>query len=251
MRVEATATGTERVRLTVEDGVATATLSRPEKHNALDRAMFEDLASTVERLREIDGVHAVVLHGDGPSFCSGLDVKAAAADGKTGIEQLLGERDEHGANLAQRVAAGWLTLPMPVIAALHGHVLGGGFQIAMGADVRIASPDIRMSVMEVVHGLVPDMGASSTFPRAMRLDIAKELTWTGRPVEAEEALRLGLVTRLADDPVAEARAMARAIAERRPEAIRSAKRLLNAAWDSGSESELLRLESELQRELLG
>ena len=230
----------ERVLLEVSDGIATATLNRPDKHNGLDLPMFEGLAATAEELRDRDDVRVVILHGDGPSFCAGLDVKGMAAEGEEGQVRLIGgERDEDGAVLAQRVATAWLHLPMPVIAAIHGHVLGGGFQIALGADLRIAAPDVQMSVMEIVHGLIPDMGSSVTFPRLMRLDVAKELTWSGRRVGAEEALQLGLVTRISDDPLADAREMAAAIAEKRPEAIRSAKRLLNEAWDSGNAPELL------------
>lgn len=239
----------ERVRVELDGGVATATLARPDKHNALDPAMFEGLVAAAEDLRERAEVRAVVLHGEGPSFCSGLDFGAAAAEQRD-PDALLAARDERGANLAQRAALDWVHLPVPVIAALHGHVLGGGFQIALGADVRIAAPDVRMSVMEIVHGLIPDMGASLTFPRVMRADVARELTWSGRKVEADEALRLGLVTRIAEDPLAEALEVAGAIAERSPAAIRSAKRLLDAAWENPAGAELLRLETELQKQLL-
>jgi enoyl-CoA hydratase/carnithine racemase len=241
----------ERVRLEIADGIATATLSRPEKHNALDVPMFEALGSTAEQLREEDEARVVVLHGDGPSFCSGLDFPSVAAQGEDAQQIMIGgSRDDHDAILAQRVALAWLYLPIPVIASLQGHVIGGGFQIALGADIRFAAPDTKMCVKEIVYGLIPDMGASITFPRLMRADIAKELTLTGRTIQADEALELGLLTRITEDPLADAKELAATIAERSPDAVRSAKDLLNRAWDGASRPELLELETELQRELL-
>ena len=241
----------ERVLLEIADVVATVTMSRPEKHNALDVPMFEAIASAAEEIAESSEARVVVLHGVGPSFCSGLDFPSVSAQGEEAQQIMIGgERDEHDAILAQRVALAWLYLPVPVIAALQGHVIGGGFQIALGADVRFAAPDTKMCVKEIVYGLIPDMGASITFPRLMRGDIAKELTLTGRTVEADEALELGLVTRIADDPLAAANELAATIAERSPDAVRSAKELLNRAWDGASRPELLELETELQRELL-
>jgi enoyl-CoA hydratase/carnithine racemase len=148
------------------------------------------------------------------------------------------------------VAYGWRELPVPVIAAVHGACLGGGLQIALGADVRIAAPDAQLSVMEIVHGLIPDMSITQTLPRLVRDDVARELVYTGRKVGAEEALELGLVTRIADDPRAAAHELAATIAERSPAAIRSAKRLLNEAPEF-SPAEALELETELQRALIG
>jgi enoyl-CoA hydratase/carnithine racemase len=241
----------DRVRLEITDGVATATLSRPEKHNALDVPMFEALGSTAEQLRDEDEARVVVLHGEGPSFCSGLDFPSVSAGGEEAQQIMIGgPRDEHGAVLAQRVAIAWLYLPIPVIAVLQGHVIGGGFQIALGADIRFAAPDTRMCVKEIVYGLIPDMGSSVSFPLVMRGDVAKELTLTGRTVEADEALELGLVTRIAEDPLAEARDLAATIAERSPDAVRSAKELLNRAYGTEPGPELLELETELQRSLL-
>ena len=238
----------ERVRVEVADHVATVTLSRPEKHNALDGAMFEGIVAAAEQVASAEGVRAVVLHGDGPSFCSGLDI-ASLMSGPISIDDLL-ERGGHRANLAQRVATDWLDLPVPVIAALHGNVFGGGLQIALGADIRIAAPDARLSVMESKWGLVPDMGITSTLPRLVRLDVAKELTYTARVLDGEEAAALGLVTRTAQDPLAAAQELAAAIAGRSPDAVRAAKRLYDTSWDGPADEGLL-LESELQRGLLG
>jgi len=241
----------DRVRVEVSDGVATATLSRADKHNALDVPMFEALAAAAEEIAQDSEARVVVLHGDGPSFCAGLDFPSVSAQGEEAQRIMIGgDRDEHGTILAQRVALAWLHLRIPVIASLHGHVIGGGFQIAMGADIRIAAPDTKMTVKEIVFGLIPDMGASVSFPLVMRADVAKELTLTGRTVEAHEALELGIVTRVQDDPLAAANELAAAIAERSPDAVRSAKDLLNRAYGGEAAADLLELETELQRSLL-
>ena len=166
------------------------------------------------------------------------------------MEAMFDHRDDDPANLAQRVTYDWHRLPMPVIGALHGNCIGGGAQLALATDIRIAAPDTRISILEVKYGLIPDMGITQTLPHLIGLDVAKELVWTGRKVEADEALRIGLVTRIADDPRAAALDLAREIASRSPDAIRRGKRLLNeAAWAHAEES--LALEEELQRELLG
>jgi enoyl-CoA hydratase/carnithine racemase len=240
----------DRVQIDYDAHVATVRLVRADKHNALDFAMFEALDAATDELRGRNDVRAVVIYGEGPSFCSGLDFPSFMASGDGIGEQLLGRRDGDVANLAQRVSLDWLDLPVPVIAALHGNALGGGCQIALGADVRFAAPDLRMSVLEIKYGLIPDMGITRSLPRLVPLDVAKELTWTGRIVEADEALGLGLVTRLADDPVAEARALAAELASKSPHAIRAGKQLLNEAW--GAEpGDILALETAFQRELLG
>jgi enoyl-CoA hydratase/carnithine racemase len=153
-------------------------------------------------------------------------------------------------NRFQRVAYDWVTLPVPVIAAVHGNCLGGGLQIALGADIRIATPDARMSVMEVRWGLIPDMSLSQTLPRLVRADVARELVYTARVFDGEDAARLGIVTRLADDPLAATRELAREIAGRSPDAVRGAKRLLNESWAGPAEAGLA-LEAELQRGLIG
>jgi enoyl-CoA hydratase/carnithine racemase len=239
----------ERVRITIDDHVALVTLTRADKHNALDIPMFEGLVAAAERLATEPGVRAVVIHGDGPSFCSGLDVASVMASQSNGgglIDPLKGETP----NFFQRAAYDWIRLPVPVIAALHGHCLGGGFQIALGADIRIAAPSTKLSVMEIKWGLIPDMSITRTLPRLVPIDVAKELTYTGRVFDASEALSLGVVTRVSDDPLADARSLASDIASRSPDAIRSAKRLFDEAW-TGTPAETLSLEASLQLELIG
>jgi enoyl-CoA hydratase/carnithine racemase len=239
----------ERVRVEVSDHVATVTLTRADKHNALDPAMFEAIVAAAEEVAATPGVRAVVLHGDGPSFCSGIDVTSAfsADDGLNGsLEDVL----KSVPNRFQRPAYDWVTLPVPVIAAVHGNCFGGGLQIALGADIRIATPDARLSVMEVKWGLIPDMSITRTLPRLVAIDVAKELTFTGRVFSGKEAHELGVVTRVADDPLAAARELAREIATRSPDAVRGAKRLFNQSWNRPAE-DTLALEAAIQIKLIG
>jgi enoyl-CoA hydratase/carnithine racemase len=239
----------ERVCVEVADHVATVTLTRPDKHNALDVAMFDAILAAAQRLAAEPGVRAVVLHGAGPSFCSGLDVVSIMSAGK-GVAGLTDRVHGEVPNWFQRASHDWLTLPVPVIAALHGNVFGGGLQIALGADIRIAAPDAKLSVMEVKWGLIPDMGITRTLPRLVAIDVAKELTYTGRVVSGTEAAALGLVTRVVEDPLASARELAAEIAGRSPDAVRRAKRLYEQSW-TGADAETLALEAELQLELIG
>lgn len=223
---------TERVVCTTAGGVADVRLNRPEKLNALDVALFTALAETAAALADTPGVRAVVLSGNGRSFCSGLDRSAFAA-------MAAGERRRpaddpsalggDGRSLGQRAVLAWHDLPVPVIAAIRGHALGGGLQIALGADIRIAAPDAVLGVYEINWGLTPDMAGTQLLPRLVGPDVAAELTFTGRPVYAAEADRIGLVTRVADDPLADAHAIAARIAAANPDAIRTAKRLLQRA----------------------
>jgi enoyl-CoA hydratase/carnithine racemase len=239
----------ERVRIEIADHVATVTLTRADKHNALDIAMFEGILAASERLRSEPGIRAVVLHGDGPSFCSGLDVMSIMASGN-GTDALLEPLRGEVPNWFQRAAYDWLRVPVPVIAAVHGNCLGGGLQIALAADIRIAHPETKLSVMEIKWGLIPDMAITRTLPRLVALDVAKELTYTGRIFSGTEAAELGVVTRVSDDPLAIARELAAKIAARSPDAVRGAKRLYDTAWH-GAIEETLALEAELQLGLIG
>jgi enoyl-CoA hydratase/carnithine racemase len=241
----------DRVRVTIDTaGVATVTMVRADKHNALDQAMFEGLIDAAEQVAANASIRAVVLHGEGKSFCSGLDI-ASFMSGEGGTSVLLVRDDGRLANFAQRVAYDWSLVPAPVIAAIHGNCFGGGLQIALGADIRIAAPDAKLSVMEVRWGLVPDMGITQTLPRLVPIDVAKELTFTGRRVSGTEASALGLVTRVADDPLAAAHELAAEIAQKSPNAVRAAKRLYDETWTSNDSAAALVLETDLQVGLIG
>jgi enoyl-CoA hydratase/carnithine racemase len=235
------------VRVEIADHVAVVTLTRPDKHNALDLAMFHGIIDAAGRLAEEPGVRAVVLHGDGPSFCSGLDVMSIMGQG---VQGMLDPLHEEVPNWFQRTSYDWIRVPVPVIAAVHGNCLGGGLQIALAADVRIAAPDTRLSVMEIKWGLIPDMAITRTLPRLVGIDVAKELTYTGRVFSGTDARELGVVTHVKDDPVTAARELAAEIATRSPDAVRGAKRLFDSSW-TGSTQETLALEAELQLGLIG
>jgi len=241
-----------RVVVTVLDHVAHVRLNRPDKRNGLDLAMFEGLVGAGCQVRADRSVRAVVLSGEGKAFCAGLDWMAFLSTPADGVRETLLARDpaRSPANLAQRACWIWREVEVPVIAAIHGAAFGGGLQLALACDIRLVAPDAQLSVMEVRYGLVPDMTASQTLLRLVRPDIARELMFTGRVVLAEEAVLLGLATRLASDPVASALELARTIAAQSPDAIRAAKRLTEAAPELALDA-ALRLETELQLELLG
>ena len=229
-------TSENRVTVTIDDGVADVRLNRADKMNALDGAMFQAIVDAGESLKGDTSVRAVVLSGEGRGFCAGLDFGSfqAMAGGGDGAPKAkdekpvaaIGDMGGRITHLGQQAAYVWTEVPVPVIAAVHGVALGGGLQVALGADIRIVAPDARMSVLEIRWGLVPDMTATLMLPRLVGLDVAKELTFTGRMVSGEEAVQLGLATKVADDPRAAALEMAREIASKSPHAVRGAKRLL-------------------------
>lgn len=236
----------DRVSITVDGGIADVRLNRPDKMNALDPAMFAGLNDAITQLANMREVRVVVLSGEGRAFCAGLDM-ASMAGGGSGND--LGKRSHGAANTAQNVAWGWRTLPMPVIAAVHGVALGGGFQVMSGADIRIARPDTRLSIRETYWGLVPDMAGLALWRTIARDDVLRELTYTAREFTGADGEKYGFVTRLADDPKAEAMALAREIAGRNPDAVKASKRLFNLAADSDSAT-MLQAESDEQLKLM-
>ena len=236
-----------------KDGIARVTLNRPDKLNSLDLAMFEAIAETAERLAKDASVRAVILSGEGKAFCTGLDVKSIMKNSplSTG-ERLLSKRHPNSvSNLAQDVGYLWRDLRVPVIAAIHGMCFGGGLQIALGADMRYCTPDCKLSIMEAKWGLIPDMSASVTLRELVPIDVAKELTFTGKIVTGEEAAQLNLVTRCVEDPLGEAERIAKEIVGRSPDAISAAKQLYQKNWVYASEEDSLNYEMELQKTLLG
>jgi enoyl-CoA hydratase/carnithine racemase len=243
---------TELVILEIKDTVAYVRVNRPDKYNALSLDMFEAIIEAGEAVKADPSIRSVVLSGNGRGFCAGLDFESFMKMGSAeqSATDLLSRTDDNPANYAQQTGYVWKQVPVPVIAALHGVSFGGGLQIALGADIRLASPDARFSVMEIKWGLIPDMSGTQTLKDLVRLDVAKELTFTGRIVKAEEALRLGLITRICEDPLAEAEKLAREIAGKSPDAIAAGKRLWQNVWSCDDE-EGLKLEESLQRTLIG
>jgi enoyl-CoA hydratase/carnithine racemase len=228
----------DRVSISMDNGIADVRLNRPDKLNALDQAMFQGIVEAGEECKGDPAVRVVVLSGEGRGFCAGLDFGSfqAMAGGSgpapadTPRDESLGAIGDTGGritHLGQQAAWVWQELEVPVIAAIHGAALGGGLQIALGADIRIVAPDAKLSVLEARWGLIPDMTGTVVLPKLVGLDVAKELTFTGRMVSGEEAVALGLATRLADDPRAAALELAADLVTKSPDALREGKRLLN------------------------
>lgn len=244
----------DRIRVEMHGGVADVRMVRTDKMNALDDAMFSALVETGEKLKTQRGVRAVVLSGEGRAFCAGLDMgnfgKMASGERRGGSGLIDMPRTAGGSNRAQHAVMVWRELPVPVIAAVHGVAFGGGFQLALGPDIRIVAPDTRMAVLEIKWGLVPDMAGLVLMKGLMRDDVARELTYTGRIFTGEEALALGIATRVSTDPHGDAMKLATEIAGKNPDAIRAGKRLLNLVADADQKTILLH-ESKEQGALIG
>jgi enoyl-CoA hydratase/carnithine racemase len=234
----------DRVTISMIDGIADVKMNRSDKRNALDNAMFTSLSAAGEYLKTLDGLRVVVLSGDGASFCAGLDFSSFAQMAEAGPRGDSSDTkpdmnagamvDGRITHMAQQVCWVWQEVPVPVIAAVHGHALGGGIQIALGCDIRIVHPDTQLSVREVHWGLIPDMTGTLILSRLARPDVVKNLVFTARIFSGKEGHELGLVTQLSQDVHADAMTMAREIAGRSPDAVRGAKKLINRLANSGA-----------------
>jgi enoyl-CoA hydratase/carnithine racemase len=244
----------ERIKVEMNQGVADVRLVRVDKMNALDDSMFTALVETGERLKTEKGVRAVVISGEGRAFCAGLDMgnfgQMASGSRRASGNLVETARTAGGANRAQQAVMVWREIPVPVIAAVHGVAFGGGFQLALGPDLRFVAPDTRLSVMEIKWGLVPDMAGMVLMRGLVRDDVARELTFSGRIFSGQDALAMGLATRVCVDPRAEALALAAEIASKNPDAIRAGKRLLDLAT-TGDQHAILRAETDEQVKLIG
>ncbi len=241
----------DRLLIEIKDHVAEVTLNRPDKFNAIDFAMWTELGEAGKRLAEDKSVRAVILKGAGENFCSGIDVSSLQQAGAAALEgDALDPLPGSPANLFQEAAYTWRKLPVPVIAVLHGYVFGAGLQLAAAADIRVATADAKLSIMEIKWGIIPDIAITATLRDIMSVDKIKELTYSGRILSGSESESMGLVTRICDDPLAAARQLASEIASKSPDAIRAAKTLLNEAWQQ-TEADGLRLEATLQKTLMG
>jgi len=233
----------------IKDKIAFVSFNRPDKYNALNLAVFEQMIAIGEDLISNKKIRAVILAGNGKGFCSGLDVKSMM---KTigASNKVMHKENPEDQNMVQRISLVWRDIPVPVIAAIHNICYGGGFQIALGADIRYATPDTKFSIMETKWGLIPDMGASVTFPELMNIDQVKELTFTGRVFEAPEAKELGVITKIVDDPMQAALDLANELKERSPDALMYGKKLFNETW-LADEGESLKKETDFQNAITG
>ena len=241
----------DRVTISIEDGIADVRMNRADKRNALDNAMFTSLAAAGDYLKTLPDLRAVVLSGDGASFCAGLDfgsfqAMAQGSSGQGGSVNAGAMSDGRITHLAQQVCWVWQEVPVPVIAAVHGHALGGGMQIALGADIRIVHPDTQLSVREVHWGLIPDMTGTLMLSRLVRPDIVKDLVFSARVFSGAEGFELGVVTRLSKTPQADAMDLAQEIAGRSPDAVRGAKKLINLMANDGAAQQFA-----AEREVIG
>ena len=246
------------VTIEVRDHVADVRLNRPDKLNAVSPEMWAAIGAAGDALIDDVQIRAVVLSGNGRGFCAGLDMasfegmadRSADTPGAPGSGRSLESSADRPENAFQRAAMVWKRVPVPVICAIHGVAFGAGAQIALGADLRIAAPDMRFSILEIKWGLIPDVAITQTLRDLVPLDVAKELTFTGRILDGEAAHRLGLVTHVSPDPHAHASALAAEIAGKSPDAIRAGKRLFDEAWHA-DERTGLELEARLQKRLIG
>ncbi|MFE6506408.1 crotonase/enoyl-CoA hydratase family protein [Nocardioides sp. NPDC057767] len=213
----------------INDGIAQVRLNRPDKLNALTLDLLQELVDTAKELRRNHDLRAVVIAGEGDAFTAGLDFASVLRDPKKIVGAFV-PVPFRGTNLFQESVWAWRRLPVPVIAAVHGHCLGGGVQIALGADFRIAEPDSQWSVLEGKWGIIPDMTGIRSLSEVVGIDTAKKLTMTAEQFSGERAYELGLVTELSADPVATATAFARKLSERSPDQLAAAKRLFNDTW---------------------
>jgi enoyl-CoA hydratase/carnithine racemase len=247
------------VTIDMKDGVADVRMNRAEKMNALSPELFRELTEAGESLMTDRSIRSVVLSGNGRAFCAGLDMATMSGlgggkkrEGGDVAQNLMAKPPgEVLGNSAQRSAYVWKELPVPVIAAVHGVAYGAGCQIALAADMRIAAPDARFSVMEIKWGLIPDVAISQTLRPLVPMDIAKDLIFTGRIFDGTEAKELGLVTALADNPLEAALERANLIAGKSPDAIRLGMQLIEETWYEGDPGTALKLEERLHAKLIG
>ncbi len=226
-----------RVLLEVSNKIAYVSLNRPEKHNGLDQQMFLELVQTAKAIRKNRDIRCVILNGNGPSFCAGLDFSAVSKTPSMVLRFFI-KPPWRKENMFQRVAHIWRDLPIPVIAVIHGNCFGGGMQIILACDYRIATPAAKLSIMEIKWGLIPDMSGMVTLSRLTGVDIAQELTMTGRIFSGLEGKDYGLISKVSENPLAEAEALADVICEKSPDAIAAVKYLYKKTWKKDTRSAL-------------
>ena len=238
-----------RVAVDFQDHVAHVRLVRPERLNAIDLVLLQQLVETGDKVAALPGLRAIVLSGEGRGFCSGIDTSTLAVKPGEPFPIDIETPIRGAANLAQYAVLQWRDAPVPVIAAIHGFAFGGGFQLPLATDLRLVHPDTKLSLMELKWGLIPDMGGMALLKPALRPDVLADLLYSARLFDGREAVALGIATRLADDPVKAALELAREIAGRSPDAVRAAKRLMRLGNDE-LDTRILRAEAAEQLKLL-
>lgn len=211
------------ILLDINDHIATITLNRANKKNALSFAMMDELIDAAKTIKKHRHLRAVILQGMGGDFCSGLDLSDLnnPKNRVFACYQLI----KPTPSKFQQVCLIWRSLPVPVIAVIHGVCIGGGLQLALGADIRIANTQAKFSVLEAKWGLVADMGISQT-AADVRRDVLMELAMSARMIDAKAALAAGFITHSVDDPQVTASALIDEIKTRSPDAVLAAKRVM-------------------------
>tara|TARA_R110002050_G_scaffold134721_18_gene257293 strand:- start:1425 stop:2246 length:822 start_codon:yes stop_codon:yes gene_type:complete len=241
--------GSSRVNYKVEQSIAYVTLNRADKHNGLDKQMIVDLVQAANKIKKDRSIRCVILQGAGSSFCAGLDFSYVSKNPSI-IAQFFIKLPWRKDNMFQRVAHVWRDLPVPVIAVVHGNCFGAGMQIILACDYRIAKPDANLSILEMKWGLIPDMSGMATLSRLTRVDIAQELTMTGRFFNGIEAKEYGLVSKVSETPLVEAQALATKICQQSPDAIAATKYIFKKTWKKDTRAALF-WERMTQLRLLG
>ncbi len=234
------------LRIEKNNGIATVSLNRPEKRNAMSFALLRELVNAARQIKKDRSIRCVILTGEAHVFSAGIDLADLNAPKNTAYAAW--ELLKPGQSLFQKAFLIWQELPVPVIAAMEGYCLGAGMQLALAADIRIAHPDTKMSIMESRWGLVPDMGLTRSLKGLIGVDLAKELTLTARVFDGDYAKEIGLVTHLSDSPLEKANEIATEMLQRSPDALTAAKRVLDAMEHQPEKS--LRLEKIWQLKLL-
>lgn len=238
-----------RVTLTIsDDGIAHVKLNRPEKLNALDMPMFKAINHVISQIKKDKRIRVVIVSGEGGDFCSGLDIKAVMKSPSAALS-LLFKWLPGNANLAQKVTAKWRSLPVPVIMAIHGRCWGGGMQIALGGDFRIATAESSLSIMESRWGLIPDMAGNTALTRLMPIDQAMKLAMTAETFSGAQGLEYNLITELSPTPVESAKERAKQLVKRSPDVLAAIKKLYQNNWTRG-QRDMLSKESWYQVRIL-
>lgn len=220
---------TDLVTLRRDGDIAHVRLNRPDKLNSLTLDTLEQLVATAQDLAQDGTLRGVLLGGEGRSFSAGLDFATAMADPDR-VAVAFANDPLRGTNLFQEACWAWRRVPVPVVAAVHGHCLGGGLQLALAADYRITTPDATWSVLEAKWGLIPDMSGVRALSQQVGLDVAKRLAMTGELIDGTRAVALGLASEVADDPYAAAEELLAQIATRSPDAVAATKRIFEQTW---------------------
>ncbi len=220
------------VRLQVDGGVATVTMNRPEAMNALNEKVLRELKATIAKVRDDPSVRVVIITGEGPAFVAGADIRAMMAKNLVEIREFT--------SFGQGVLLDIESMEKPVIAAINGFALGGGLELALACDIRLASTDARMGFPEVGLGIFPGLGGTQRTTRLIGKSRACELIFTGDQIAAEEAANMGLVNRAVapHELMAEARRLAKRIAQQGPIAVGRAKTAINHALQSDLKASL-------------